>query len=340
MKYLIIGAGAIGSLVGGKLAQQGHDVLLVGRVNFANQVSQHGLTIIDAGQRQTLKNVIAVESLMAATPLLADGAEYSAIVTVKGYDTANVCLELHAAQLRPSAILSLQNGVGNEELLAQQFDQAEIIAGVINTPVSVESTGVIVVEKAQYAIGISPLSLYEGALNESLHIKLERDLQQAGFEVRCYPDARSLKWTKLLMNMVGNASSAILDATPAEVFAQDALADMEIDAWREALAVMRAAGIAPINLGSYPFKLLAPLIRWLPKTILRPLLRKQVGGARGGKMPSLHIDLAAGKPQSEVITLNGAVVKMGKEVQIATPVNDMLDETLSTLVADPALGTV
>ncbi len=85
----------------------------------------------------------------------------------------------------------------------------------------------------------------------------------------------------------------------------------------------------------YPFATLAPLIRYAPKALIRPILRSQIGGARGGKLPSLHIDLHSGKGRSEVGWLNGAVVRKGGEVGVATPVNQVLTEVLSELVAHP-----
>jgi len=335
LNFLIIGAGAIGCLVGGKLAQQGHDVTLVGRPHFADQVSENGLILVESDQRRQIENITAVGSIGAAAETMPATSEYVAIVTVKGYDTETVCHEFKAAQMIPTCLLSLQNGVGNEALLADHFGIERIIAGVINTPVSVEAPGIIAVEKAQYAIGMSPLSSAEEPQAEDMYSKIYRALEQAGFEMSHCADPRSLKWTKLLMNIMGNASSAILDASPQQTFAQDNIVDLEIAAWREALAVMRAAQIAPINIGSYPFKQLAPLIRHAPKILLRSILRKQINKARGGKMPSLHIDLAKGKPNSEVSLLNGAVVKMGQALQVPTPANALLCNTLLALVANP-----
>ena len=234
MNFLIVGAGAIGCLVGGKLAQHGHDVTLVGRPYFAQQVHENGLTVVASGQRQIVNNLTAVGSIAAAAETMDKMLEYVAIVTVKGYDTETVCHELQAAQMMPACLLSLQNGVGNEILLAEYFGQDRVIAGVINTPVSVDAPSVITIEKAQYAIGLSSVSPDKNSRTEEIY----QALKKAGFEPRDYPDYRSLKWTKLLMNMMGNASSAILDAPPQQTFAHDHVVDMEIAAWREALAVM------------------------------------------------------------------------------------------------------
>ena len=160
-------------------------------------------------------------------------------------------------------------------------------------------------------------------------------MEVAGFAVKPYASAASMKWTKLLMNMMGNATCAILDEAPDTVFADNRMVEIEIKAWREALAVMRAADIAPVDLERYPFGKLAPLIRYAPTTLIRPILRKQIGGARGGKMPSLHIDLHGNKGKSEVRWLNGAVADKGSALGVATPVNAALTSTLLHLVDHP-----
>ena len=78
----------------------------------------------------------------------------------------------------------------------------------------------------------------------------------AGFTVQTFTDGPALKWTKLLMNMLANAQAAILGMTPAQVFAQPSLGNLEVLAWREALAVMRAQGITPVPLAGYPMALI------------------------------------------------------------------------------------
>jgi 2-dehydropantoate 2-reductase len=334
LNFLIIGAGAIGCLVGGKLAQQGHAVTLVGRPRFAQIVREQGLILREPTGNHEIRNLTVAGSLAEA---FASGqpAYDLAIFTVKGYDTAKALVELsQAVQTSGAAMpiaLSLQNGVGNEEEIAATVGSTNLIAGSITTPVSVPQPGVIQISKAHYSVGLSP---WQPAVSLDVLSATEQALQAAGFTVIRYPDAHGLKWTKVLMNMVGNATSAILDESPRTIFADPKLVDLEIDALREALAVMRRAGIAPVNFDRYPFQWLAPLLRHLPKWLLRQFLRAQAG-ARGDKMPSLQIDLSAGKKQSEVTWLNGAVVRLGQEKGVPTPINQLLTETLVDLVQNP-----
>lgn len=333
MKILVIGAGAIGCLVGGKLALAGEEITLVGRPAFANAVAENGLRLRMGGDEQVIRTIGAVGSMSEA---FATGAMYDlAILTVKSYDTAAALDELAAvsAPQRP-VVLSLQNGVGNEEAIAQLLGEDKVLAGTLTTPVSVPAPAVIRIDRPSFTMGLSTWSpKMPATLLEASHAALLR----AGFKAKLYPHAQGMKWTKLLMNMMSNATSAILDQPPSQLFTDARIVDIEIAAWREALAVMAAAKIPPVNLGSYPFAWLAPLIRRAPNSLLRPILRRQVSGARGDKMPSLQIDLHQGKSKSEIGWLNGAIVKRGQEIGVATPVNTLLTHTVTSLIGQSAL---
>lgn len=78
--------------------------------------------------------------------------------------------------------------------------------------------------------------------------------------------------------------------------------------------------------------MLAILARFIPKWLGRIVSKKMLGAGRGGKMPSLHIDLYGGRSKSEVDYLNGAVVRAGKLIGMDTPVNTLLADTLTKLV--------
>src|SRR5512135_1226447 len=93
---------------------------------------------------------------------------------------------------------------------------------------------------------------------------------------------------------------------------------------------MKAMRIRVVDLPRTPVRLLALAVR-LFLLVSRPLMVRAVGGGRGGKMPSFHIDLHSGRGQSEVEYLNGAVVRHGERLGISTPVNRFLTETLIAL---------
>jgi 2-dehydropantoate 2-reductase len=147
---------------------------------------------------------------------------------------------------------------------------------------------------------------------------------------RLYARPADMKWSKLLTNLLGNATSAILDMTPAAIFAYPGLYRLEVEQLRETLRVMRESGISVVNLPRTPVRLLA-VGAGLPPVLSRPMLARAVAGGRGGKMPSFHIDLYSGRGRSEVESLNGAVVRNGERVGVPTPINRLLTDTLSAL---------
>ena len=333
MRVLIIGAGAIGCLVGGKLALGGHTVTLVGRPRFAETVATRGLRLYDEHGEHVIRSVLPAGSLADAWR----GAPFDlALLTVKSYDTAAAVDELVAVAGETVPVtLSLQNGVGNEAALAAALGPEHVIAGTLTTPVSVPEPGVIRIDRASYTLGLSAWdpTTPDSPLGPVL-AATQWALLDAGFAVKLYPNAPGMKWTKLLMNMMANATSAILDLPPRDLLADPRIVDLEIAAWRETLAVMAASDIPPVKLGRYPMDRLAPLVRWGPRLLLRRVLRRQVAGARGTKLPSLHIDLHGGKLHSEIGWLNGAVVRQGERVGVPTPVNRLLTDTLTSLIGD------
>ncbi len=149
---------------------------------------------------------------------------------------------------------------------------------------------------------------------------------------RLYADAVAMKWSKMLTNLLANATSAILDMTAAEIFGNARLYRLEIGMLRECLDVMRALDIHVVDLPGAPVRALAFAIR-LPAALSKPLLARAAGAGRGGKMPSFHIDLHSGRGKSEVDYLNGAVVRAGAERGVATPINAMLTEILMAMTA-------
>ena len=332
LRILTIGAGAIGCFVGGKLASAGHAVKLVGRPGTTAALQSRGLELHAAdGAVERIPSVSAVSSLREAFPDSYD----LAILAVKSYDTETVLDELAPAEaLLPPAILSLQNGVGNEEQIAARFGPQRVLAGTITAPVEVKEPGVVHVTKSTFAVGLAD---FHGDSADPKSNSLSSSFSSAGLPAKVYNDAYSMKWSKLLMNMIGNATSAILAEPPAVTFADPRIADLEIDALREALRVMAAAGIRPLNVEKYPLRTLAPLLRFGPRLLLRSALHRVVGGARGGKMPSLFLDLESGKRGSEVAWYNGAIVRKGVEVGVETPANCLLTETVQKLAAERGL---
>lgn len=319
MRFLVFGAGAIGTYVGGSLALADHLVVFLEQPDAGSELRQRGLCLEINGQTRRIENPQVSTSLEEA---IAFGPFDAAVFALKSYDTQAVLQSLAVQEERLPPVLCLQNGVENEALLASALGDDKVIAGTVTSSIGRRGVGDIVLERSR-GIGV--------AAGQPLSASLGEALDAAGIPTRLYPDGVDMKWSKLLTNLLANASSAILDMTPAEVFSHPDLYRLEIAQLREALAVMDAQGIKVVDLPGTPVRALAYAARFLPLSLSRLLLRRAVGSGRGAKMPSLYIDLHRGRRKSEVDTLNGAVVRYGERCGISTPVNRLFNETLLAL---------
>ena len=311
----IVGAGAIGTMLAGRLASAGHDIRLIGRKGPFGEAM---VTVRESD--------VAVEAKVALFPDVKQAATLRpgirlVIVAVKSYDTATVARELQGAGLGGARVLTIQNGVGNEEILSAALGKERIISGAITTPVELSEPMTANV-LSRGALGLAPIVEPNGVSDEG------GVFSSAGFRVKLFSDYRRLKWTKLLMNMVGNALPAILGWPPESVFADRRLALVEVDAWREAMRVMDALGVRSVSFGGYPFPLLTPVVKSAPKALVAAAIGRLVTRGRGGKRPSLLMDMEKGRNRSEVMFLNGAVASHGKKTSVPTPVNACLTEVL------------
>ena len=143
-----------------------------------------------------------------------------------------------------------------------------------------------------------------------------------------------MKWSKLVANLVGNATSAIVDLPPEAVYADAGGFAVERRQLLEALAVMRRLGLAPVALPGADVRLLAAAVR-LPPLFARPILRRVVAAGRGGKDPSLRIHARSGSGPSEVGWLNGAVARAAETFGGDARVNRRLAALAEEVLADP-----
>jgi len=320
----VLGAGAVGTLLGGLLASTGADVILVDpRVgpDAGDEVVIH-----EPGGRRVAAHVgrATAAAALAAAPDLA-------VLAVKTFDLAAALDDLRAWPATP--VLTIQNGVGAEDLVAGARPGVGHIAGSLTAPV--ERLGAHEVRwRGRRGIGLAPMASPVGDLLD----ELVGAFTAAGLPARRIGDARAMKWSKLVANLVGNALSALTDRDPGEVYADPALFDLERRQLLEALAVMRAQGIGVVALPGANVPLLALGVR-LPALVSRPILARVVGGARGGKSPSLRLHLRGGMPgPSEVAWLNGAVARAGAAHGVPTPVNDALAALVDAATVDPELA--
>lgn len=333
--FLIIGAGAVGSWLGGGLALAGFPVALVNRnARYVQQVNTQGLTLEQGTRSWHISQIRAYRSLAEA--FAADKSIACACLTVKSFDTAQTAIDLQAAAPALPPVWSLQNGIGNEETLVNYLGIQHVIAGTFTLPVEMPQLGIVRAPDRTWKVGIANCgapNAQQATTGKQLPGDwLYRLLSQSQVKTIFYRDYRAMKWSKLLLNMMGNASAAILGWTPLQVYANPHTFRVEYLALREALAVMRRLRIPLVNVLGYPVPWLGWALQYLPSSLVRPILLKLIGSGRGGKPPSLALDAAQQRPRSEVEFLNGAVVRFGAATGVPTPANSWLTETLMALV--------
>ncbi len=322
--YLIYGTGAIGTLVGGRLGASGCRATFLVRPRHYDAIMQNGVHV----DGMYPKTRIPQPDLVTSTVDAFDDRKIDVVVlAVKSFNTQEAIADIqHALDVtghKQPAILCLQNGVDNEIALKAAFGAQNVISGTVGTAVSLTKPGHAKVDKAR-GIGIAKGAKQASRVSDLLTI--------SGFNIKLYESAAAMKWSKLLTNLLGNATCAITDLPAAEVFAHKGLYNVEIRAIKETLAVMRRLGVSVVNVPGTPVKALTRAINWLPGSAFQSYLGKSVAKGRGGKLPSFHMDLTNGKPQTEVGWLNGAVEKHGQDIGVRTPVNAGLNRILQGIV--------
>ncbi len=296
MKVYVVGRGAVGTYLGELLRGIGNTVLFAPRDPDA---------------------VVPVDADLV-------------LVTVKAYDTPGAIETLRRA-LRTNAtatIVTPQNGVGNEEMLADAFGADRVVAAALTVPVDVGPDGAGVAARGG-GIAFAPVGTSSG------HNWLLAAFAATGLETRAVEDYRALKWSKLALNVVANAGCAILDMLPARLVRERAAFDLELRAIREVAAVMKAKRIAAIDLPRYRVRALFAVTS-LPLPAARAMLASRIAGARGAKPPSLLLELRAAKHRTEVDALNGAVASAAREARVAAPVNATYARVLNAIAETPA----
>ncbi len=327
MKILSFGAGAIGTYIGGSLVLAGHQVVFVEQQKVVDELRERGLRLdLTLDERRKTKEASLINpSTFVIVASLDEALRYGpfdlALFALKSFDTQAALegMQPFADKLPP--LLCLSNGVSNEPAIAEALGKDKVIYGTVTSAIGRRGAGDIVLEKLR-GVGVAK----GHALSEKVHAALDA----AYLNSRLFENAASMKWSKMLTNLIANPTSAILDMTASEVFANQDLYKLEIDMLKECIAVMRAQGFEVVDLPGTPVRALV-FATTLPLWLSKPFVARAAGAGRGAKMPSFHIDLYSGRGKSEVDYLHGAVVRAGEQFKVPTPVNKVLTETLLAL---------
>ncbi len=321
-RLLVVGGGAVGSFLGTLLALEGYDLTLVRPYGPGSGVGPIALVRPNGERRSVVVDrVLRVEEASEPDLILA-GVKMP------------VLAEALAPTLRWPRVptLTVQNGIGAEEIAARVRPDAIRLAGSLTAPIELTPQ-----DEVRW-LGKGGIALAPVTATASPWVdRLAADFERAGLRSARLPDAPSMKWSKLVANLMANATGAILDMDAAAIYREPRLFAVEKAQLSEALAVMRAQGLKPVALPRAAVPWLARATR-LPSWLARPIAVRVVGGARGSKLPSLRLHMralgeAAASEPTEAEWMNGAVARRAGELGVAAPVN----ERLAAIVADVAL---
>ena len=299
MRFVVIGAGAIGGVVGGRLFEHGHDVVLVARGAHHDAIRDRGLTV----QCPTGEVTLAVP-VVDHVGRLELGADDVVLLAVKSQDTAGVVAALDPIAPPGLPVVSLQNGLENERVLLRHFDP---VYGVcVMFPATHVEPGVVQANSTPVE-GLLDLGLYpDGEASDGpdpTAVAIAQAFRSAGFVSEVRPDIVRWKAAKLLLNLA-NAVDAVcgLEGAGGELF---------VRAQDEGRRCLAAAGIDHVS-EEEDAERRGDLIQ----------LRRIDGQRRVGSSGRQSLARQAGT--IEVDYLNGEIVLLGRLHGVPTPTNALL----------------
>ncbi|WP_248906051.1 ketopantoate reductase family protein [Halocatena marina] len=289
MDIAILGSGAMGSLFGGLLSADGHDVTLIDVwEKHVHTINESGLTITELNGTERTVDVPAVSDPDAAAPV------DLVVVFVKSTDTKTALADAEPI-LDTADVLTLQNGLGNPETIAEFVSETQIIAGVTAHGSTLEAPGHI----SHAGVGSTSIGRYFDENDPTVEYIAEA-FSRAGIDTEVTDDIRDAVWEKVLVNVGINASTALsrvqngrlADTKPGTRLLQAAVT--------EAIAVARSEG------------------RTVREDIVSHV--KAVAEATGANTSSMRQDIEAGR-QTEIERLNGEIVRLADQHDIEVPIN-------------------
>jgi 2-dehydropantoate 2-reductase len=300
VRVLVLGAGAVGGYFGARLAEGGHDVTLVARGRNLEALRRDGLVVQLPDGTRRLSGIRAVDDPSQAPP------PELVLVCVKSYDTPAAASALRAAVRPDTMVLSLQNGVENEAVLARALELPPLLVGLTFIGVELVAPGTV------HYTGRGEILFGEPDGSESPRARrLGEVFTSARVPFQLRHDILVVAWEKLAWNAGFNAVTALTGRTVGEALAQPATRDLVATTMIETDAMATALGI-PVR---------------------RDRLARVLAES-AAEMPdfatSMLQDLRRGR-RLEHDALNGAVVRAAARVGVAAPLNRALLALLARL---------
>jgi 2-dehydropantoate 2-reductase len=308
VKICVLGAGALGCAIGGTLAEAGEVVTLVNRSSAQVQAIQgEGLRLVD-GRGEAVVRVQAATDCRGLAPV------DLVIVLVKSFDTASAIAQAAPLIGPDTVVMSLQNGLGHEDILAEAVGRERVLAGKTYV-------GGVFLAPGRVQRGTVGKATLIGELDGRVTPRAQAiaaAFERAGLACSVSERIVGTMWDKLLINVATGAVSAISGLGYGELYRVAELEQTALAAVDEAMAVARAAGVSlTIPSAAEAWRLAAAGLASDFRTSMLQSLDKaaQPGGIAGSR--------AAG-PLTEIDFINGAVVRHGARLGVPTPVNATL----------------
>ncbi|MFO7618701.1 MAG: 2-dehydropantoate 2-reductase [Thermoplasmata archaeon] len=291
MRIFILGAGAIGSLFGGYLARE-NDVTLICREGHANAVNEAGLNITGLSDMQVRpKAVTSAEGLEPPEILF---------LTVKAYDIEAALGGIRKLLAPETTLVSLQNGLGNVEILERAFPDANLVAGITSQGAILRSPGLVEHTGRSYTM--------VGRGNAAAVAEL---LTASGLETSVSEDILAEIWYKAIVNAVINPLATLLKARNGIILERPELAGVIDSIICEAVEVARVKGILLDE-----------------ETAIRKAML--VAKETANNACSMRLDVERGR-RTEIMQMNGAIAAFGREFGISTPANALITALIHSL---------
>jgi len=294
MKFLIAGTGGVGGFFGAKIAAAGNDVWFLARGKHLEAMKKNGLHVHSGQNTYT----VGPERIIAH-PREADRPDV-VLFCVKSYDNETTAAQLLDSPARTSMILSLQNGIANEDVLREHLPEAVIIGGVAYISARIDSPGSIVETGGFQRIVFGAFDIAQAPLLEPL----SACFAQAQIRADLSTDIRKELWKKFIFISAMSAVSAVTRLTQGEILDVEETRMLVFNAMKETETVGIASGIA-----------LEPLIK---ENVFESMARFS-----RGTRASMAFDLVNKKPM-ELDALSGTVVRLGAQLGVPTPIHHTL----------------
>ena len=321
---LIFGAGAIGQWLGALLHTSGSDV----QIHVRPRVRQ----AIDEVGGIALNNSKPVKVRLSSTLEEIRNQHYKTVIcTVKTYAVESALKDLKLAKVKFDEMVSFQNGWGTDQKYFSVFPDAKLWTLTTTRAVGIEQPGRLT-PTTKGGLAVAPWSSGVRGIPQCL--------RRVTIPLVILERALDLKWSKLLLNLIGNASGAVTGLSPKQLATHSRLMKTELLLAREAIAVGNAMGVRRSDLPGFPVRVLSTALEKMPLRLVAPMIAAKMKGARGDKLPSLFFDLEDSTRPTEIDSLNGAVVVEGESAGVPTPKQAALVHLFHRCRADQELWSL